>query len=762
MSTGGRTGDLTGEQAYLTRLYGRLDELRAEAGARLEGVLAATGLGHQGLAERDVAADELARRAARLDAVENGLCFGRLDMDDDERRYVGRMGILDGSADFEPLLIDWRAPAARPFYAATARSTEGVRRRRHIRTSGRRVTGVLDEEFDGLAEPAGDAALLAAVDAARTGRMSDIVATIQKEQDDIIRSPHSGVLVVQGGPGTGKTAVALHRAAYLLYTQRERLARSGVLIVGPNTTFLRYIGDVLPSLGESGVLLATVGELYPGVRARRPEAPAAAEVKGRASMAGVLAAAVRDRQEVPDAPFDIVYDEGTARLDPDDCAEARRVARESGLPHNQAAAVFRELALAALARGVAAQFGQDVLDGSSLLTAEDLEIIAADLAASPEVSAALDALWPRLTPQRLLRELYASPERLAAAAPGLTAEERAGLLRPLDRLGWSVADVPLLDEAAELLGDDPAVLRAAEEEAAAERAERLALAGEALDIAYGSRTTDFDDGEEAEQLAAFDLIDAERLAERQAERDTRDAAERAAADRTWAFGHVVVDEAQELSAMAWRVLMRRCPARSMTVVGDIAQTGAPGGSRGSWADVLGPHVGSRFRRAELTVNYRLPARIAAVAAGVLHRIDPAARPPRAVRDTPAEPWRLAVPREELVAAAVRRAARECAGSPEGRVAVLAPAALVPALAAGAAAAGLPDRVDVLDVGRAKGLEFDSVLVADPDGIAAASPRGLNDLYVALTRATQRLGVLHTGRTPPEPLALLRPPAAAAG
>ncbi|MFD5318956.1 HelD family protein [Streptomyces sp. NPDC127098] len=743
MSSGGMHDQ---EQEYLTRLYDRLDALRGETRERLDQVLASTGLGHQGLAERDVAAAELAGRAARLDSVENGLCFGRLDMRDGERCHIGRIGILDDTTDYEPLLIDWRAPAARPFYVATAVSTENVRRRRHIRTEGRRVTGVQDEEFDRGAEPTGDSALFDALDAERTGRMADIVSTIQAEQDDIIRADHTGVLVVQGGPGTGKTAVALHRAAYLLYTHRERLTRSVVLVIGPNATFLRYIGDVLPSLGETGVLLATVGELFPGVRAELAEAPEVVELKGRLDMAEVVAAAVRDRQRVPEEgePFEVVHDGERLSLDRETCLRIRARARETRLPHNEARPWFRRWMIEALARAASERYGTDPLDGGSLLTDADLETIVTELRESPEVAAAVDALWPALDPQRLLAELYASPRRLAAAAPRLDRAERAALLRGPHR-GWSPADVPLLDEAAELLGVDDRADRAA---VAAERAERLRLAQEALDVAYGSRTTDFDDGDEPELLSAYDLLDAETLAERHEEADHRSQAQRAAADRTWAFGHVVVDEAQELSPMAWRLLMRRCPARSMTIVGDIAQTGDPAGAP-SWAGVLAPHVGDRWRLAELTVNYRLPSEIAELAAAVLRRIDAARTAPRAVRAAGVAPWREPVPAGELAAAAGRLAAAERARTTGGRVGVIAPAGLVAALA-GPVRAAAPDRVDVLDPRTAKGLEFDSVVVVDPDRIVADSPRGLNDLYVALTRPTRRLVVLHDAARPPLP------------
>jgi DNA helicase IV len=772
------SGEMDGEQKYLTRLYERLDRLRDETRSRLDEVLVRSGLGHQGLAERDVTAAELAQLLTRLDAVENGLCFGRIDLRDGEHRHIGRIGIRDDLA-FQPLLIDWRAPAARPFYTATAISPENVRRRRHIGSSGRKVTAVKDEEFGSNAEISGDGALIEALNAARTGRMTDIVATIQAEQDEIIRSRPTGVLVVQGGPGTGKTAVALHRAAYLLYTQRERLARSVVLIVGPNPTFLRYIGEVLPSLGETGVLLATVEELYPGVRADRAEGPEAAEIKGRLAMAGILAAAVRDRQRVPDEPLAVEHDRETLTLDPETVADARRRARESLLPHNEARPLFRSLIIDALARRLANRLADrlctDVPDDgglsdlSGLIGEEDVEDIRRELDADPEVAAVVERLWPALTPQRLLAELYASPERLAAAAPGLTGAERAALLRPLQppggARGWSAADVPLLDEAAELLGTDERLARLAAEAEAAERAERLTLAQEALDIAYGSRTTDIGDGDgdgdgtdgdgdagaDAELLSAYDLLDAEQLAERHREADHRTPAERAAADRTWAFGHVVVDEAQELSPMAWRMLMRRCPARSMTVVGDIAQASGVAATS-SWEAVLAPHVGARWRLAELSVNYRLPSEIAEVAAGVLCRIAPGLRAPGAVRSGGVTPWRRSVPERELAARAAELAARAAAEVSGGRVGVIAPASRLAEVTSAVTGTALAPaegggRVDVLDPATAKGLEFDAVIVVDPDRIVTGSPRGLNDLYVALTRPTQRLGVLHPGGPP---------------
>src|SRR5690242_4565749 len=302
-------------------LYGRLDELRERAAGRLAGVLRQQGGTHQARTEREVFSLQYSQQIAQLDAAENRLCFGRLDFTGGERRYIGRIGIHADSDDYQQLLMDWRADAARPFYLATAMSPENVRRRRHIETRDRVVTSLDDEILDlASADPdrrdglTGEAALLAAMTASRTGRMSDIVETIQAEQDRIIRSPLPGVLVVQGGPGTGKTAVALHRAAYLLYTHRDRIARSGVLVVGPSPVFLRYIEQVLPSLGETGVVLSTPGRLYPGVEATAPETPTVAALKGDLRMAKVVRAAVRDRQRVPAAPVPLVLDGDTITL----------------------------------------------------------------------------------------------------------------------------------------------------------------------------------------------------------------------------------------------------------------------------------------------------------------------------------------------------------------------------------------------------------------------------------------------------------------
>ena len=739
-------------------LYGHLDELRERTSERLSQTMRQTGGTPQARTERDVMVGMYTQRIAQLDAAESGLCFGRIDSEDGDPRYIGRLGIRDEDADYKPLLLDWRAPAARPFYLATPVSPEGVRRRRHIKTVGREVTRLDDEVLDLAVAGSGptsglngEAALLAALNANRTGQMADIVETIQVEQDWIIRAPHKGALVVQGGPGTGKTAVALHRAAFLLYTHREQLARRVVLVIGPSPTFLRYVGQVLPSLGETSVLLSTIADLYPGITAQREEPVSTARLKGRLEAVEVVAAAVRDRQGPATGGLEVTFEGDTLRLDRRTCVRIRDRARRARLPHNQARHMAHRLLVDALARQVADKIGYDVLGGGNLLSEEDVAGIRQELRETRQVRIALEEFWPALTPQRLISDLFESKERLEAAAPGLDAPDRDALLRPAGG-GWTAADVPLLDEAAELLGEDDRTVR---DRARKERRKRIAYARGVLDLAYGSRSVDLNPEEEAEILSAYDILDAERLADRYEEDDDRTAVERAAADRTWAFGHIVVDEAQELSPMAWRMLMRRCPSKSMTIVGDMAQASELGGGS-SWQQVLGPNLGDRYRLERLTINYRTPAEIAEVAADVLEAIDPSLHPPRPVRETGIKPWQAQAPPGELGSFLGELTREESAAIGAGNLAVIVPADRLDELTR-AIGVAVPDvvlddpsldrPVVVLSVKQVRGLEFDSVLVADPARIVADSASGLNDLYVAITRATQRLGVVHEGDLP---------------
>jgi DNA helicase IV len=734
------------EQAYVDMLYRLLDQARERTGQALAQTLGSGGPGgtFQARVERDFTAAEQSRRLAQLNAVERGLVFGRTDGHDPASPgetpvtlYIGRIGLRDD--EHEPRLIDWRAPAAHPFYAATPKDPAGLIRRRHIYTRDRTVTGVDDEVFDldRLPEPdrrslSGEAMLIASITVGRTGRMHDVVATIQAEQDRVIRAALQGVLVVQGGPGTGKTVAALHRAAYLLYTHRRTLERRGVLVIGPNATFLRYISQVLPSLGETDVVLSSMAELFPGVTAAPEETPAAAEIKGDLKMVQVLRRAVRDRQQVPRGDLEITADGVPMTVPRETVLRARDRARGLRKPHNVARKLFVTELLGALAAAEAAALGRPLDPG-------DLPYTRARLWDEPPVRAALDALWPFLTPQRLVAGLLAEEGALRSAAPGLSSAERNVVLRPEAPDAWTVADVPLLDEAAQLLGTDDSSERRRRRAVERERRAEERYAREVLEIT-GVAEAGFVD---AATLADWNRDPGQQLT----------TAERAWADPSWAYGHVIVDEAQELSAMAWRMVMRRIPTRSLTVVGDVAQRGSAAGAR-SWAQMLDPYARGRWREERLTVNYRTPAEIMAVAADVLASVAPGEQPPESVRQEGAPPRAVKIP-DSLATGAAAVVGEELAEMADsGRLAVIAPASRIAELARALPGAVPGDRAEVLDspvalltVGQAKGLEFDRVVLVDPGGILAQSPAGGHDLYVALTRATHRLTVVHDGDLP---------------
>ena len=732
-------GAIGAEQAYLDVLYRLLDAARVRTERALTQTHArgAAGGTFQARVEREVTAAEQSWRLAQLNAVEQGLCFGRTDAEQTAERagtlYIGRIGLRD--EDYEPRLIDWRAPAAQPFYAATPNDPNGLIRRRHIYTKNRTVTSVDDEVFDldRLSEPdrkslSGEAMLIASITAGRTGRMSDVVATIQAEQDRVIRATLQGVLVVQGGPGTGKTVAALHRAAYLMYTHRRTLERRGVLVIGPNAIFLRYISQVLPSLGETDVVLSSIAELFPGVKAAPDDNAEAAVVKGDIKMVNVLRRAVRNYQKVPPGDLEIIVDGLSMTLPKERAVRARDRARGLRKPHNVARKVFITEMLSALAGAEAAALDRD-------LDPEDIPLARARLWDEPPVRAAFDALWPFLTPQRVVAGLLASEGALRRAAPGFTAAERALILRPDTPDAWTVADVPLLDEAAQLLGIDDSAEKARRRAAERERRAEERYAQGVLEITG---------------LADQGFVDAATLAEW-----NRDAgqvlttAERAWADPSWAYGHVIVDEAQELSAMAWRMVMRRIPSRSLTVVGDVAQRGSVAGAR-SWASVLDPYVSGRWHEELLTVNYRTPAEIMVVAADVLASVAPGEQPPESVREEGVPP--RAVRGLDQVPDVVGAELAELGDG--GKLAVIAPATRIAELAQALPAAVPGDRAQVLEaavalltVNQAKGLEFDRVVLVDPAGILTQSPVGGHDLYVAITRATHRLTVVYDGELP---------------
>ena len=717
----GYEDELRFEQDYVAGLYARLDTERAQAKSRYSVALRGDG---ETPMDRDVEVRALARRMKRLDVADDGLCFGRLDGVSGNRTYVGRIGLLDEHSEYEPLLVDWRAPAARPFYTATAVNPENIRRRRQFHTRGRRVIDFTDEVLGTSApgdqcESSSDTALLAAINAPRGDGMRDIVATIQAEQDAIIRLDHNGVLVIEGGPGTGKTVVALHRVAYLLYTQRERMERHGVLVIGPNPAFLNHISRVLPSLGESTVVFMTIGDLVPGLHITAEDEPDVVRHKGSLEILGVLAAAIADHQRLPEDPLPIKLSDVALRIDAETAQWAREEARATGLPHNAARAAFTDIVTWVLTERAIAKIGRGWLTRSDRNAWEKLrEELVEELADHTAFAAALDLLWPILTPDALLSSLYESPEKLRAAGAD------PALFREIGD-AWTVSDVPLLDELVDLLGVNKEAEEVAKRTAQREQAEEAAYAAGVLDLMV-SREDLMDD---EDQLLAQDLLFGEDLADRFTERDLRELPERAAADRDWTYRHVVVDEAQELSEMDWRVLMRRCPARSFTVVGDLAQRRSAAGAT-SWDAMLRPYVPGRWVYRSLTVNYRTPAEIMAVAAALLAEFAPDVQAPESVRACGVPPWSRPVEHSEL-ASVIEGFVRDEANR-DGTSVVIGPP--------GVPGAVLPSAT--------KGLEFDSVLVVDPQRILTESPRGAAELYVALTRATQRLGVIHQDPLPP--------------
>jgi DNA helicase IV len=739
--------ELEAETRQIRRLHALLAVELDAATAHARGMLAApTGGQLSARWERDVSVHRWSERVTALAAARRGLCFGRLDHTDDSTSYIGRIGLTD-PADGESALVDWRAPAAQPFYCATLATPLGVTRRRHFQLAGTPPQERVDTFHDDVLDPAlatdsdpesaSDPALLAALTAPRGSTMRDIVTTIQAEQDAIIRLPLSGVVVIEGGPGTGKTAVALHRVAYLLYTHRERLARSGVLVVGPSAGFIRYVGGVLPALGESAVVFTTPGRLRHGVVATAVDSDDVARLKGELVMLDVLRRAVADRQKLPATPIAIRLDDVTVEIDRATAAEARDRARATGLPHNAARTTFRDTLGSLLVQQGLDRLDQGLEDppelaellaelgdlpeiapaGAAQVTAELRHELREDLRSHLDFHAAVERLWPVLTPEQLLGELYASPERLRSAGGEV---DVSALFRAAG--SWTVADAPLLDELAELLGPPPGRPARPEEPDSAYAAEVLTIL-ESADRQVA--------GEDPDELRPTDFVTADVLAARQVPEHLMSVAERAAADRDWRFGHLVVDEAQELSAMDWHVLLRRCPSHSITAVGDLAQRSAPAGAH-AWADVLGPHLGSRWTYRTLTVNYRTPAEIMEMAADVLAGFAPDRQPPESVRATGEHPWHRSVPLADLAGEVRAAVATEAGRLGHGTLAVIAadPAEL-PELADSPAVLHTPVS--------AKGLEFDVVVIVDPERIRAHNPA---DLYVSMTRATQRLGLLH--------------------
>ncbi|MBS5750245.1 AAA family ATPase [Actinomyces sp. oral taxon 181] len=730
------------EQEFVDRAYSRLDQLRSQYREQRQKIDANHGVGNaQGWTERDALATHFAELSSRLDNVEERLVFGRLDMKDHATHYIGRISLLDEHSS--PLLVDWRAPISAPFYQATAQEPLGVVRRRHIATRARTVTSVEDELLDvdqaqhqGLTLQ-GEGALMSALSSARSGRMGDIVATIQGEQDRVIRASDRGILVVQGGPGTGKTAVALHRAAYLLYTQRERLERSGVLIIGPSRTFLRYIEQVLPSLGESGVVQMTIGDIVPGLSAQDDDPVNIAAIKGRAAFSRILREAVRLIPRLPDRDQVLQVWNRRVTLRVKDVQEALSRARRSGRPHNVARESFAMGLMELLAGRLIVEAG----DASSTadIDPDDLRTWMSEIRDSVDARRAINLAWMPTQAPAFLRKLWSRPDLLAQAnrkaGTPLSVEDLSLLYRAQDE-PLTISDIPLIDELEELLGTldlASAQKRRAEEQREKEERERANEALKATGLGGGIVTADM------------------LMRQTQEAPSLRPLAERARADRSWTYGHIVIDEAQDLSPMAWRCLLRRCPSRSMTVVGDLDQ------KRGhrrpnSWKQALGPAARAFSEEFVLSISYRTPRALTRIAQAVMAQHGtPVLYPMEAVRDVPdcyqvshTQKDTLKECVSQVVSTMEERLDRE-EGEGKGRICVIVPdaqAQLWHADESGASA--LDQRVSYLTAAGSKGLEFDSVVVVEPGAIL---DQGSGDLFVALTRATHDLHAVTTTQLP---------------
>ncbi|HLG00039.1 MAG TPA: ATP-binding domain-containing protein [Acidimicrobiia bacterium] len=751
--------DLGAEQRHFDRLYQKLDEEIAHVEGRLQDVRVQRVGGHgQARFERDAFAGHLEDRMAAFRAHRrDDLCFGRIDLDDGRRFYIGRLGLSDD--DHEPLLVDWRAPAAAPFYQATPREPMGVVRRRHFLTRERRILGIEDDvlDADGLSESEadslrGEAALQYAMGSARTGRMREIAATIQREQDEIIRAPLTPVVFVQGGPGTGKTAVALHRAAYLLYTHRRRLSASDVIVVGPNPLFLRYIDQVLPSLGENGADLTSV----PGVYARREwndEPRHVRAIKTRPQMAQAIANAIATRRRPIRKAMDIDVEGVRVLVTPQDTREILGQARGRRGRHNAVALHVHDRLVRLLWRraGTAA---------SNVMEYEDFRL---EMLTSRRFRRLSMRVWPTLTPEQLLNDLFGFPALRREATRGVLSDADATLLvrewsPRVEDARWSHADAALLDEAADRLGPIPSEL----DPTARRRAEALWTDDEET-RAEAEYTRQLLSGLGGGIVPRSMLEQRAGLSPARARggRDDDDDLAATSWGRTWRYA--VVDEAQDLSPMEWSMVGRHAPRRAATVVGDLAQGTEPWSAR-NWEDVrqwMGAPPDASV--SELTINYRTPTEVAAFAARVLALANPRLSPPASVRsvadslvfvEAAVNDAGLGEP-----AATEALAARERLGDGIAGV-IVAPSSLEPARAAVEArlgralpALGDPTALDapiaVMTPALSKGLEFDVVVVADPG--AVADELGWGALYVACTRATQRLIVVHPpGWALPEP------------
>ncbi|MGW3496924.1 HelD family protein [Streptomyces sp. NPDC001020] len=737
-----RDREISVEQEHLDRVYRRLEEKIHEAEFLLSDAAKRGQVGTPGaLAERDAQVFRAGIHLNRLNNEFEDFLFGRIDLllgkdgkkgpdgaytavepaegavrpdntaDIAETLHIGRIGVLD--EDYAPLVIDWRAPAAAPFYRSTPVDPGRVVRRRVIRSKGRRVLGVEDDlmrpelkaTLDGRELPViGDGALMAALGQARTHTMRDIVASIQAEQDLVIRAPAASVTYVEGGPGTGKTAVALHRAAYLLYQDRRRYA-GGILIVSPTPLLVAYTEGVLPSLGEEGqVAIRAVGSLVDGAQATLYDSPSVARAKGSYRMLKVVRKAARGALERSGTPtrLRVVAFGRRLELEAGELERIRRTALSGTAPVNLLRPRARKLLLDALWT----QSGAAGRHSDPELAAELRSSFDEDVTSEDSFLTFLDAWWPELTPRAVL-DAMADEKRLGRWARRIfTPGEVRRVARSLKRDGLSVHDVAVLDELQAVLG-------------------------------LPARPKKKRELDPLDQLTGLEELMPVR------EESQRERAERLAQERT-EYAHVIVDEAQDLTPMQWRMIGRRGRHATWTVVGDPAQS--------SWSDpdeaaeARDEALGTRPRRRfTLTVNYRNPAEIAELASKVLALAMPGSQAPSAVRSTGVEP-RFSVVADTL-GKTVREEAARLLDLVDGTVGVV--VAMNRREEASRWLAGLGDRVVALGSLEAKGLEYDATIVVSPAEIADESPAGLRVLYVALTRATQQLTVVSGERDEPD-------------
>lgn len=693
-------GSIHEEQLFVDDTHRRLDEFIDHLNLRIDETTAAPGTGTgQDEIEREALLENLNQQLHAAQAARARVCFGRLRYANGADHHVGRIGLRDD--DGEVVLLDWRAPQSAPFYQATFKDPMGLSLRRRIAMkrddSGPHVTHVDDETFD--AEATQPSAGAVSMDAPRSGRMADILATIAADQDAIIRSPLDQVTVVQGGPGTGKTVVALHRAAWLLYTHRERLSRDGVLIVGPSRVFLQYIDQVLPSLGETDVVLLTPDQLYPHIRTHHKDAREASRIKGDERMSGVLANAIAARVRIPGHGLHFRTTTGMSiDLSREEIENATRGISRSRNFHEGRDPFLRRVLMAA-ARNLARATGHDPED-------EDYcNDLVASLVEDQNVRREFNLMWLPTTAEKVVSSILSNAPALSSAAEGiLTPAEQQTILRATDS-PWTTDDLPLLDEVADLLGPwTPPSARNAE----------------------------------PSEYRELEASDAYRISPSRRSSPRSSIAERAIDDREWVYGHVIVDEAQELSAMAWRAIRRRASRKSMTVVGDLQQSSHPAGPR-TWEQALS-WTRSSMTVHTLTITYRITRQIAEAATDLL--ISAGGDPPILTPIRDGEPVvRRNIRLDELPEYA------KVTGPRDGRNAVVAPDARIDELRNllvgsefGFDDQALDAPIAVITAQQSKGLEFDCVLLLDPGELSAQHVHGA-DVYVAATRATQELHIL---------------------